>query len=92
MPERYDKTKRLVGDPDCRLGVKRSTNQEQPDGSTTTKKELIWGYGSGIAVSTVADSGTVVLAEYTQPFNEGDITSFRRLYQHTVLALGQFPT
>src|SRR5258708_27837330 len=23
VPERYDKTKRLAGDPDCRLGVKR---------------------------------------------------------------------
>lgn len=34
VPERYDKTKRLVGDPDCRLGVKRSTNQQLPDGST----------------------------------------------------------
>ncbi len=31
VPERYDKTKRLAGDPDCRLGVKRSTNQETAD-------------------------------------------------------------
>ena len=92
VPERYDKTKRLAGDPDCRLGVKRSTNQEQEDGSTKVKKELLWGYGTGIAVSTIADYGTVVLADYTQPFNEGDITYFRPLYQHTVVALNQFPT
>ena len=92
VPERYDKTKRLTGDPDCRLGVKRSTNQEQEDGSTKVKKELLWGYGTGIAVSTIADYGTVVLADYTQPFNEGDITYFRPLYQHTVVALNQFPT
>jgi hypothetical protein len=39
VSERYDKTKRLAGDPDCRLGVKRSTNQEQSDGSI--KNELI---------------------------------------------------
>ncbi|MGH2481576.1 MAG: hypothetical protein ACRDHW_18135, partial [Ktedonobacteraceae bacterium] len=52
VSERYDKTKRLVGDPDCRLGVKRSTNQQQPDGSTKEKKELIWGYGSGVAAAT----------------------------------------
>ena len=45
------------------------------------KKELIWGYGTGVAVSTIADYGAVVLAEYTQPFNEGDITYFRPLYQ-----------
>ena len=92
VPERYDKTKRLAGDPDCRLGVKRSTNQEQPDGSTEEKKELLWGYGTGVAVSTIAEYGTVVLADYTQPFNEGDITYFRRLYQQAVMALGQFPT
>lgn len=45
VPERYDKTKRLAGDPDCKLGVKRSTNKELPDGSTEEKKELLWGYG-----------------------------------------------
>jgi hypothetical protein len=33
VTDRYDKTKQLAGDPDCKLGVKRSTNQEQPDGS-----------------------------------------------------------
>ena len=92
VQERYDKTKRLAGDPDCRLGVKRSTNQEQADGSTEEKKELLWGYGTGVAVSTIADYGSVVLADYTQPFNEGDITSFRPLYQQTVVALNQFPT
>jgi hypothetical protein len=92
VPDRYDKTKRLAGDPDCRLGVKRSTNQELADGSTQEKKELIWGYGTGVAVSTIADYGTVVLADYTQPFNEGDITYFRPLYQQAVMALSQFPT
>ena len=33
-----------------------------------------------------------MLADYTQPFNEGDITYFRPLYQQTVVALNQFPT
>lgn len=92
VPDRYDKTQCLKGDPDCKLGVKRSTNQEQPDGSTEEKKELLWGYGSGVAAATTADYGDVVLAEYTQPFNAGDVTYFRPLYQQTVLALGQFPT
>ncbi|MGH2507082.1 MAG: transposase [Ktedonobacteraceae bacterium] len=92
VPDRYDKTQRLAGDPDCRLGVKRSTNQEQPDGSTKAKKELLWGYGTGVAVSTIAEYGTVVLAEYTQPFNETDITYFRPLYHQAALALNQFPT
>jgi hypothetical protein len=92
VPERYDKTKRLAGDPDCRLGVKRSTNQEQPDGSTEEKKELLWGYGSGVAAATVAEYGDVVLAESTQPFNEGDVTYFRPLYRQVVHALNQYPT
>jgi len=92
VKDRYDKTKQPAGDPDCRLGVKRSTNQELADGSTEVKKELLWGYGTGVAVSTIAEYGTVVLAEYTQPFNEGDITYFRPLYRQAVLALAQFPT
>lgn len=91
VKDRYDKTKQLAGDPDCKLGVKRSSNQEQPDGSTAEKKEYIWGYGSGVAAATVADYGDVVLAEYTQPFNENDITYYRPLYHQTVIALNQFP-
>ena len=92
VKDRYDKTKRLAGDPDCRLGVKRSTNQEQPDGSTKEKKELIWGYGTGVAAAFTASYGDVVLAEFTQPFNENDISYFRPLYQQTVLALNDYPT
>ena len=66
VPDRYDKTRCLVGDPDCKLGVKRSTNQELADGTTEEKKELLWGYGSGVAAATTPDYGDVVLAEYTQ--------------------------
>ena len=92
VKDRYDKEQRLAGDPDCRLGVKRSTNQEQADGSTTEKKEYIWGYGSGVAAATDPVYGDVVLAECTQPFNQNDITYYRPLYQQTVIALDQFPT
>ena len=92
IKDRYDKTRRLAGDLDCRLGVKRSSNQEQPDGTTTEKKEYVWGYGSGVAAATTADYGDVVLAEYTQPFNENDVTYYRPLYQQTVMALNHFPT
>ncbi len=42
VAERFDKTQIPVGDPDCKLGVKRSTNKELADGSTEEKKELIW--------------------------------------------------
>ena len=92
VKDRYDKTQRLAGDADCRLGVKRSSNQQQPDGSIKEKKELIWGYGSGVAAATTPDYGDVVLAEHTQPFNENDITYDRPLYLQTVMALNGFPT
>jgi hypothetical protein len=92
VKDRYDKTRRPDGDPDCRLGVKRSTNIEQPDGSTKEKKELLWGYGSGVAAATTPDYGDVVLAEYTQSFNEGDVTYFLPLHRQTVVALQRFPT
>jgi Transposase DDE domain len=91
VTDRYDKTHIPAGDPDCKLGVKRSTNKELPDGSTEEKKELLWGYGSGVAAATTPDYGDVVLAEYTQPFNEGDVTYFRPLYRQTVAALNQYP-
>ncbi len=91
VKDRFDKDTQPSGDPDCKVGVKRSTNIEQPDGSSKEKKEYLWGYGSGVAAATVADYGDVVLAEYTQPFNQNDITFYRPLYQSTVVALDAFP-
>ena len=91
VKDRFDKAKQPLGDPDCKLGVKRSTNQEQPDGSTKVKKEYLWGYGSGVAAATTPDYGDIVLAEYTLPFNEGDVTYFEPLYLQTVIALDSFP-
>ena len=92
MRDRYCKEHQPRGDPDCRVGVKRSTNQAQPDGSTKEKKEYLWGYGSGVAAATDPVYSDVVLAEYTLPFNEADVTYYRPLYQRTVLATNQFPT
>ncbi len=70
----FDVTHIPAGDPDCRLGVKKSSNQVQPDGSTIVKKESLFGYGSGVAAATDPVYGDVVLAEYTLPFNEADVT------------------
>lgn len=92
MRDRYCKERQPRGDPECRVGVKRSTNQEQPDGSTKEQKEYLWGYGSGVAAAITPDYGDVVLAEYTLPFNEGDVTYYRPLYQRAVVATNQFPT
>jgi len=129
VKDRYDKARILAGDPDCKLGVKRSSNQDTPDEpsqpqepstadkepsptrtkqvkphtqppepTTTTKKEkketkeYIWGYGSGVAAATDPVYGDVVLAEYTLPFNEADVTYYRPLFRRAVLALQLFPT
>ena len=89
---RFDVTHIPKGDPDCRLGIKKSSNQVQPDGSKKVKKVSLFGYGTGVAASTDPVYGDVVLAEYTLPFNKADVTYFRPLYQRTVVALDQFPT
>ncbi len=80
------------GDPDCRLGIKKSSNQEQPDGSKKVKKEGLFGYGTGVAVSTDPVYGEVVHAESTLPFNAADVSSYRPLFDHSVLALGHYPS
>ena len=91
VTNRYDPERQPRGDPDCRLGVKRSTNQERPDGTTTVRKEYVWGYGTGVVAATDPHYGDVVLADYTQPFNETDPTYYRSLYQRTVATLGFRP-
>ena len=89
---RFDITHIPNGDPNCRLGVKKSSNQEQPDGSKKEKKVSLFGYGTGVAACTDPVYGDVVAADFTQPFNEGDVTYFRPLYRHSVLALEMYPT
>lgn len=60
-------------------------------GQAKKKSNRGFSYGSGVAAATTPDYGDIVLAEYTQPFNEADITYFRSLYQQAVVALEQFP-
>ena len=91
IKDRYCKDRQPTGDPDCKVGVKRSTNQEQPDGSKKERKEYLWGYGSGVVAATTPDYGDVVLAEYTQPFNVNDITYFLPLYHQAVANVQHFP-
>jgi hypothetical protein len=88
---RFTKDRQPKGDPDCRVGVKRSTNQEQADGSKKEKKEYLWGYGSGVVSALTADYGDVVLGEHTLPFNERDVSYYLPLYYQTVATLGSFP-
>jgi len=92
VPERYNPARQPPGDPDCRLGVKTSSNQVAADGTTTVTKAYVWGYGSGVAAATDPRYGDVVVAEYTQSFNEVDSTYYHPLYERTVAALGYAPT
>ena len=39
MKDRYCKERQPTGNPDCRVGVKRSTNQQQHDGKKSEVKE-----------------------------------------------------
>ncbi len=91
VANRYAKDQQPVGDPDCKLGVKKSTNQEQADGSTKEIKEYLWGYGSGVAAATDPVYGDIILAEHTRPFNDNDVPYFHPLYLHTVATLGFYP-
>lgn len=92
VSERYATERQPRGDADCRLGVKRATNQESPGGRSTVRKEYLWGYGTGVASATDPWYGDIVLAEWTQPFNEQDVTYFHPLYRQAVAALGRPPT
>jgi len=86
VKDRYDKEEQPSGDPDCRLGCKRKHNQrsrqEPPDtplsdavpASTIKVGEYYWGYGSGVVATKVPGWCEVVLAELTQPFDQGDTT------------------
>jgi len=74
VQERYKPTQQPKGDPDCRLGFKPQANQGNEQETSAKKGEWLWGYGTGIAVTQTPDKDAIVLAEYTQPFNENDIT------------------
>ena len=100
VADRFDKTRQPAGDPDCRLGCKRRHNQmttlptpthNPVAASTRSVGEYYWGYGSGVVVTKVPGYGEFVLAELTQPFNQGDLTYFYPLMQQTEQRLGHKP-
>jgi hypothetical protein len=100
VPDRYNKRKQPVGDPDCRLGCKRRHNRTTPPATPTTNPvsarqakvgEFHWGYGSGVVVAKVAGFGEFVIAELTQPFDQADTTYFFPLMQQTEERLGYRP-
>lgn len=94
--KRYDKEQQPKGDPDCRLGCKRRSNQrnsqEQSNGkSEASTGEFYWGYGSGVVAVQVPGWGEFVLAELTQPFDQGDASYFLPLMKEVERRLGFRP-
>jgi hypothetical protein len=89
--DRFIKENQPSGDRDCRVGGKTSTNMIQPDGTKKERTEYLWGYGTGIAAATTPEYGDVVIAEFTQTFNQTDVTYFEEVYRRAALALGHFP-
>jgi hypothetical protein len=88
---RYDPTQQPHGDTDCRLGVKQRDNRVDDSGQSRTEAECLWGYGSGVAVAQTPDKQLVVVAEYTQPFNQTDVTYGLPLLNRAMLNLGFAP-
>ena len=97
VPDRFNKDQQPTGDPDCKLGCKRRHNQmltprHNPVSAATRQVgEYYWGYGSGIVVTKVPDWGEFVLAELTQPFDQGDLTYFLPLMHQVEERLGSKP-
>lgn len=97
VKNRYDKTRQPAGDPDCRLGCKRRHNRiatptRNPVPAASLKVgEYYWGYGSGIVIAKVPGWGEFVIAELTQPFDQGDVTYFFPLMRQTEERLGYRP-
>ena len=104
---RLDKTRQPRGDPDCKLGVKKSRNSApaDADGSNpptpTTDalpasklqvgSDILWGYASGVVATRLPDHTEVVLAERTRPFNESDVSYFHPLMAQVEQRLGRRP-
>ena len=81
-----------AGDPDCRLGLKRRSNQADPAQPTPARAEWVWGYGTGVVAATDPAYGDVVLAELTQPFDQQDGSYYHPLHRQASAALGRPPT
>jgi len=100
VSHRYDKQQQPPGDVDCRLGCKRRRNQSRAEPTPTHNPiaanrakvgEFYWGYGSGIVVTKVPRWGEFVLAELTQPFDQGDVSYFFPLMSQVEQRLGYTP-
>ena len=76
VKDRYDKSRRLKGDPDCKLGVKSRANHSpetdtpltpttnpQPASQQVGDPDLYWGYASGVVATRVVAPDKTPIAE-----------------------------
>lgn len=93
VKDRYDPACQPKGDPDCRLGVKKTTNQDKGKSSEKTEKEkeYVWGYGTSVVVTKHRDLGEFVVAEHTEPFDVSDVAFFPILMPQVEQRLGFRP-
>lgn len=104
VTDRYDKTKQPSGDPDCRLGCKRRRNQRASSddppptptdnpvpANTISVAEYYWGYASGVVGTKIPGWGEFILAEWTQPFDQSDVSYFFPLMADVERRLGFRP-
>ena len=88
--DRYNPERQPLGDPHCKLGVKRRHNQGEAE--KDPEKEYVWGYGTGIATAKVGCDVECVIAEHTRTFNENDVTYFHPVLDQACANLGFHPT
>ena len=92
VAERYEAGHQPAGDPECRLGLKRRSNQAGAARAAPARAEWVWGYGTGVVAATDPAYGDVVLAELTQPFDQQDGSYYHPLHRQASAALGRPPT
>src|SRR3989440_5712655 len=71
---------------------RKAAIKNSPTAAPKSKRKVSLAMGRRVAACTDPVYGDVVLAEYTLPFNEADVTYYRPLFQRTVVAANQLPT
>jgi hypothetical protein len=59
--------------------------------SSAARGDFYWGYGTGVVATKAGDWGEIVLAEFTQPFDQSDVSYFLPLMEATERRLGYRP-
>ncbi len=80
-------------------GVKQAASNDPPSTPQTNPRspkglpisEYYWGYATGVVATKIPDWGEFILAEFTQPFDQPDVSYFEPLMAATERRLGFRP-